>query len=428
MRLVFHGGAGTVTGANYLLESGDTKILVDCGLVQGTYYAEEVNFGPFPYEPKEIDAIFITHAHIDHTGRLPKLVIDGLKGPVYSTEPTKAFSEHLLEDSMNILSKEADRCKKSGFCTPGNIEALIKKWECVPYHKPVTIGPFTVTFYNAGHIIGSAFLLVEVEGKRIVFSGDLGNSPAPLIKPREPMPEDVQYCLIESTYGNRTHGTSERARRELEKVIEDTVAAGGVLLIPAFAMERTQILLFDINRLTEIYERFTDELNDESSAFIQAGKKLFNFPMLKETVTRNESKKIEKTQGSKVIIAGAGMSQGGRIIFHEKTYLPDPNNTILFIGYQTDGSPGREILDGAKSISIFDEEVVVKARIEEISGYSAHADAPQLMDWLSPERISLEEVFVVQGDSDQMKPFSQKIRDRLAIKTTIPSLGEERVL
>ena len=240
-----------VTGANYLLESGDKKILIDCGLHQGSRFCERLNWEDFPYNPKEISAVFITHAHIDHTGLLPKLVRQGFKGKVFSTPPTRDFAKELLLDSEHILFQEAERFKQSPLYGVRDIEELMVKWEGIDYHQAIKIPPFTVTFYNAGHILGSSFIAVEAENKKVIFSGDLGNSPAPLIGVREEIIDGVTYCLVESTYGNRFHEKSETRKEILEDLIEDTVKAGGTLMIPAFAMERTQELLFEMNELAE---------------------------------------------------------------------------------------------------------------------------------------------------------------------------------
>lgn len=439
-----------MTGANYFLESKGKKILVDCGLIQGSNYAERKNFDPFPYNPKEISAVFITHAHIDHTGRLPKLVKDGFSGEVYSTPPTKEFARHLLEDSVDILSREAKKHKQEPFCNQENVEKLMELWNGVDYHQEIKIGPFNILFYDAGHILGSAFIKIEAEGKSIFFSGDLGNSPAPLIRPREPLLEDAEFCLIETTYGNRIHEPQEEVQGALEDIIEDTFRTGGVLMIPAFAMERTQALLFHINeliaekrvpevpifldsplaiRITEVYSKFTDYLNEETAGFIKEGNRLFDFPHLKKTISTDSSRAIKKIPPPKVIIAGSGMSQGGRIIYHEKDYLPDPKNTILFVGYQVEGSLGRRILEGKKegkpfSVKILGEEVPVRASVKVIGGYSAHADQPQLLDWLRPARFSLKKVFAVQGEKDQASAFVQKVMDELAVNAVLPKEGE----
>ena len=437
-----------VTGANYLLEarghgSKTTKILIDCGLHQGSGFAEKQNFDPFPYIPSEIEAVFITHAHIDHTGLLPKLYKDGFRGKIYSTTATRGFAEALLLDSEHILSMEAERAKKAPLYLEKDVFDTLKIWEGIDYHKPVRVGEFEAELYDAGHILGSAFVKVEAEGKSIVFSGDLGNYPAPIIKATEKLPE-VDYCVIESTYGDRVHEDAGKRRELLEDVIEDTVKAGGVLIIPAFAMERTQQLLFELNelvehgripkvpiyidsplaiKLTKIYKNYSNFFNQETSGIVKSGDDILHFPGLHMTLTTKESRDIARVKPPKIIIAGSGMSQGGRILYHEKQYLADPKSTILFIGFQARGSMGREILEGAKSVKILHEEVPVRARAVMISGYSAHADQPRLVQWLRPARMTLKKVFVVQGEENSAEALSAKINDELAIHTEIPSQG-----
>ncbi len=448
MRLTFYGGARTVTGANYLLESGNEKILIDCGLRQGGRYCERQNFEPFPYDPKEIKGVFITHSHLDHIGRLPKLVKDGFREIVYSTVPTRVFSELLLEDSENILRREAEKEHKKPIYEKQDVRRLLELWKGVPYHKEISLGAFRVKFYNAGHILGSSFIEVSAEGKKVIFSGDLGNSPAPLIEPIEYVHE-ADYCLVESTYGNRFHEPREQIQGELEDVVEDTVKTGGTLMIPAFAMERTQDLLFHLNKLveegripripifvdsplaiklTEVYKQFKQELNKETKEFLESGNQLFSFPGLKKTLSSKESRSINNVKPPKIIIAGAGMSQGGRILHHEHRYLSDPKSTILFIGYQVEGSLGRKILEGVKSVEIFGDKIPVRCHRREIGGYSAHADQPQLIRWLREMRLHLKQAFVVQGEDDQSAPLAQKIKDELAVMATIPSSGEKLVL
>lgn len=444
MKLTFHGGAGSVTGANYLLEVKGEKILIDCGLQQGGRYAERQNFNPFPYSPKEITAVFITHAHLDHIGLLPKLVREGFRGTVYSTSPTRALAQLLLEDAEGILAQEAQVFNVKQLYTTADIEELMTLWQSVPYHELVSTKNFTIYFHNAGHILGSSFIRVIAEDKTVIFSGDLGNTPPPLIQPIEYI-EKADYCLIESTYGDRVHGQTGQMKEALEDVIEDAVNKKGVLMIPAFAMERTQDLLFHLNelmeqgriphvsvfidsplaiRLTEAYKRFRNELSDATKQFLDQGHALFDFPGLRKTLTTEESKSINQAPPPKIVIAGSGMSNGGRILYHERLYLGDSKNTILFVGYQAKGSLGRRILDGEKHVTIFDEEVSVRAQVRSIDAYSAHADQPQLLKWLEPMRFSLKKVFVVQGEEEQSLPLTQKIKDELAILAEVPEAGE----
>lgn len=458
MKLTFYGAAKQVTGSNFLLEIGNPstgsgqRILIDCGLHQGSSFSEKQNFDHFPYDPKEISAVLVTHPHIDHVGKLPKLYKDGFRGKVYSTIPAKDFANLLLLDSEHILMQEAEKLMLPYIYGVREVEELMMHWHGVEYHEPVKIGAFIATFYNAGHILGSAFVAIEgpstSSGRpiRVVFSGDLGNSPAPIIGKREDPPGDVDYCLVESTYGDRLHDPIENRREVLEDVIEDTVKAGGVLMIPAFAMERTQLLLFELNelvengripkvpvfidsplaiKLTEVYKNHHRYFDDETKKLVKSDNDggIFNFPGLKKTLTAEESKSINNVPAPKIIIAGAGMSNAGRILHHERRYLSDPKSTILFVGYQAKGSLGRMILDGAKSVRIFGEEVPVRCKIVVASSYSAHADQPQLLSWLNPMRQNLKTVFLTHGEEFEMSALGQKIKDELAVNAEIPEEG-----
>lgn len=448
MKLTFYGGAGSVTGANYLVESGKTKILIDCGLNQGSDFAERQNFEPFPYKTEDIQAVFITHAHVDHTGRLPKLMKDGFKGRIFSTPPTRDFAEFLLLDSEHLINMEAEKDGLLPLYAVEDIEKLMKIWEGIEYHSPIQIGDIKIELFDAGHVLGSATIKVEAEGKTLVFSGDLGNYPAPIIHRTEPMPE-ADYCCIESTYGDRVHENVEGRRDELEDVVEDTVKRGGTLLIPAFAMERTQELLYHLDQLstegripkipvfvdsplaikiTSVYKKYKRFFNKETQSVIKSGDDILNFPGLHLTLTTEESKSINNIAPPKIIIAGSGMSQGGRILHHERLYLGDPRSTILFVGYQAKGSLGRRILEGEKRIRIFGEEIEVNAKVVSLSAYSAHADQPRLLEWLNPQRSRLQKVFVIQGEDAASQTLSQKIRDELAVRTEIPKLGDSFVL
>ena len=434
-----------MTGANYLLSSGETKILIDCGLNQGGHYAERLNFGTFEYDPKEIKAVFVTHAHIDHTGRLPKLYKEGFRGEIYSTAPTKDFAQALLYDSEDILAREAKREGLEPLYTKENVDQVLTLWQTAEYGKSFKVGPFKITLHDAGHILGSSSIEIEEGGKKIVFSGDLGNVNPPLIKEGEMIIPDADYALIESAYGDRLHESESGRRVKLEDVIIDTVRSGGVLMIPAFAMERTQELIFMIHelmkdqripsvpvfldsplaiKLTEVYKKYESWFKGDIERLISRGDPLFSFSNLKLTRTTEESKAINDVPAPKIVIAGSGMSHGGRIMHHERQYLSDPQSAILFIGYQAKSSLGREILDGAETVKIFDEEVPVRCRKVEIGGYSAHADQKRLLEWLEPAAHSLKKAFVVQGDEGSSQALKNKIEDELAVRAEVPTRQE----
>lgn len=445
MKLTFYGGAGAVTGANYLFESGNTKILVDCGLEQGGFYCNPHNFDPFPYDLQKIDAIFVTHAHIDHTGRLPKIVKNGFRGKVYSTPPTRDFSEILLEDSEHILLRDADHFGRSPLYDAFDLNRLMLQWEGIKYHVPVTVGDFTITAYDAGHILGSSFYVIESGEEKVVVSGDLGNIPMPMLNPTETI-TGPKYCLIESAYGNRVHEDLGSRKEMLRDIITETIKNRGTLMIPAFAMERTQELLFELDdlvkqkqipkapifidsplaiKITTVYEKYESYLNADTRARIARGDEIFRFSGLTTCLTTEESKAINDVPAPKVIIAGSGMSHGGRILHHERRYLSDPKSALLIIGYQSQGSLGRNILDGVKrgqpfSVKIFGEEVSVRCKVRAIGGYSAHADKNQLLAWLKPMQPTLKKVFVVQGEEDQSVPFASSVQENLKIEAVVP--------
>ena len=448
MKVIFYGGAGSVTGSNYMVESGNTRILVDCGMAQGSDFAEKENFEDFAYAVSSVQAIFVTHAHIDHTGKLPKIVKDGFKGKIYSTPPTKDFAELLLIDSEHVLQEESDRTGLPDLYETEDVEAAMAIWETVPYHKPVQVGNFKITFYDAGHILGSATIKIEAEGKSIMFSGDLGNYPAPIIHNTEHLPE-VDYCVIESTYGARVHEDTSKREGELEDVMEDIARKGGVLMIPAFAMERTQELLYHFHelisqgrvpeipifidsplaiKLTAVYKKYESYFNPETFKLVKSGEDILNFPGLRMTLTVEQSKEINDVPAPKIIMAGSGMSNGGRIRHHERRYLPDPKSIILFVGYQATGTLGRAILEGAKVVRLFGEEVPVRCEIRTITAYSAHADQPRLLEWLKPRSGMLKKVFVVQGEEGSSEILAAKVKEELSVDSYVPQKAEEIVI
>ncbi|OGG47977.1 hypothetical protein A2761_01175 [Candidatus Kaiserbacteria bacterium RIFCSPHIGHO2_01_FULL_51_33] len=443
--LTFHGGAGGVTGSNFLLAADGTQILIDCGLFQGDASADERNRKPFPYDPKKIAALLVTHAHLDHIGRIPLLAHSGFSGTVYSTPATKDLAEVMFQDSLSLLKEEAKRRGSEPLYTEEDVSRTLALWKTVPYGQGTLLsGGFSFTFRDAGHILGSSMAEILYAGKKIVFSGDLGNSPSPLLSDTEEI-TDADYLVIESVYGDRNHEHRQERWGRLEDALEDAIRWGGTLLIPVFSIERTQTLLFEMNaliedgkipnvpvfidsplayRITEVYRKRIAELNSGVQERMRAGDNIFEFPKLKFTHTPEESRAIEKIGGPKIIIAGSGMSHGGRILRHEARCLPDPKSTLLIIGYQVPGSLGRALQDGAKNAVVSGQKVSVRARVVTLSGYSAHKDSEGLFAFVEHTADTLKKVFVVMGEPKSSLFLVQRIRDYLGIDARAPQNGE----
>ncbi|MFA7285805.1 MAG: MBL fold metallo-hydrolase [Candidatus Paceibacterota bacterium] len=443
-KITFAGGTGTVTGANFLFEVDGKKILIDCGLTQGVKLADDLNWDKFPYDPKEIDILFVTHAHIDHVGRIPKLISEGFKGAIYSTEPTKALALPMMEDTAMILSKNTE-FGLDVIYTPENIKTAMNLWTGFKYYEKIQITPdLEVTMLNAGHILGSSMFKFVYNGKKILFTGDLGNSPSPILPDTDKV-TDIDYMIMESVYGDRNHESRDDRRKFLEKAIEDNYNRKGTLIIPTFSLERSQELLFELNelvenkripvmpiffdsplaiKLTEVFKKYKDYFNDEAKAVMVHDKYIFDFPGLHTTLKSEESKTINHFPNPKVIIAGSGMSSGGRVVHHERHFLPDPNNTLLLTGYQSAGTPGRMIQEGVKTVRISGEYVEVRAHITTISGYSGHKDSDNLINFVEDTSETLKKVFVVMGEPKSALFLVQKLRDNLGLEAYAPDQGD----
>lgn len=448
LKVTFYSGAGTVTGANFLIEGEGKKFLVDCGLIQGEKFVDDLNWKKFPYEVSEIDILFITHGHIDHIGRIPKLISEGFTGKIISTVPTKEITEIMLADTSHILSRDKEHDLDKIY-TEENSKKAINSWGTLEYGEKFIVDDlFQFSFKDAGHILGSGMLEIIYNGKKIVFTGDLGNSPSPLLPNTEPI-TDVDYLIMESVYGDRNHEHRDERKDILKKVILGNYDRKGVLMIPTFSLERTQELLYEIDslvenkiiprmpifldsplaiRLTGVYSKYEKYFNKKAKDIIATGNDLFDFPGLKMTMQTEESKAILRSPDPKIVIAGSGMSNGGRIIHHEKNYLPSRKNTLLLTGYQSIGTLGRRIQDGVKKIQLFNEDVNIRARIAMIHGYSGHKDSDHLVEFVGNTAGSLKKVFVVLGEPKSSMYLAQKLRDNLGVKTHVPEAEEQVIL
>ncbi len=443
VKLTFAGGTGEVTGSNFLVESEGKRFLVDCGLAQGTKLAEDKNWDPFPYDPKTIDALFITHGHVDHIGRIPKLIYEGFQGVIYSTAPTKDITELMLEDTANILAHEKNDLVKKMY-SADVLEQVFKNWKTLEYHEALAFGPFSLRYLDAGHILGSGMLEVTYNNKKILFTGDLGNSPSPLLRDTEPI-TDIDYLIMESVYGDRNHIDRMERRNKLEATIEDNFKRKGALVIPTFSLERAQELLFEIDqlvendripqmpiffdsplgiRLTKIYRQYSKYFNDYTQTIIASGADIFNFPGLKSTLLTEESKDIVKAPNPKIVIAGSGMSNGGRVLHHEANYLPDANNTVLLTGYQSQGTTGRAIQEGATVVHISGHDVPVRSHVVFIDGYSGHKDSDHLVEFVEQIEDYVKKVFVVMGEPKSSLFLTQRLRDYLGVYAFAPEQND----
>jgi metallo-beta-lactamase family protein len=444
LKITFCSGAGTVTGANFLLEGNGKKFLIDCGLIQGEKFVDDLNWKKFPYDASTIDILFITHSHIDHIGRIPKLISEGFNGKIISTVPTKELTEIMLTDTAHILSKDTEN-NLAEIYSSENINKAMSIWETLEYGQKLNVDHgFQFSFKNAGHILGSGMLEIIYNNKKIIFTGDLGNSPSPLL-PDTDVLKNVDYLVMESTYGDRNHEERDERKKKLEEVIRENYNNKGNLIIPTFSLERTQELLYEINslvenkiiplmpifldsplsiKLTDVYLKYGKYFNQTAQNIIATGDKLFDFPGLKETPETEESKAILQVPPPKIIIAGSGMSNGGRILHHEKNYLPNKNDTLLLTGYQSVGTLGRMIEDGVKKVHIMGEEVTVRAHVAKISGYSSHKDSDHLVEFVENTASTLKKVFVVMGEPKSAMFLAQKLRDNLDIKAFTPTAGD----
>ena len=439
MKLEFYGADGEVTGSNHILEGNGVKIMIDCGLFQGDKTCDEKNRRPFSYDPSTVNAIFVTHAHLDHIGRIPKLLKEGFKGRIYSTKPTREIAQIMFDDTVRVLTREARETGKEAIYGPEDVAKTMERWETVLYEDTIVIGELHVCFRDAGHILGSSMIEITHKDKKIVFSGDLGNSPAPLLNDTASL-SNVDYLVMEATYGSSLHEDKDKRVSLLEEIIKDTIVRGGTLMIPAFSIDRTQDLIAELNdlvesktipeipvfvdsplaiKVTQVYDENQSYFNKETKDNIKSGDDIFKFPKLRFTPHSSESIAIKDVPNPKIIIAGSGMSNGGRIMHHEYNYLGDPKSTLLLIGYQAVGTMGRDLQEGVKSVKLFDQDIPVRAKVISTNGYSAHKDMNGLMDFVSTMQKSLKQIFIVHSELGVGLFFAQRVKDYLGINARV---------
>ncbi len=465
MKIRFLGANRQVTGSKHLLDIGDTRILVDCGMYQEREFTDR-NWEESPIDVQSIDAVLLTHAHNDHCGMLPRLVNQGLKAPIYATEATSELTEIILEDSARIQEEDAaykqKRHRKEGrkvkhpvvpLFTPADVRKTLPLLQPVPYNRETAIGnQIRVTFHDAGHILGSSIIEVvgshNGESRRFLFSGDLGQRDKPIL--RDPAVfSEADYVIMESTYGDRNHNGSTDVEGRLVQIVCETIDAGGNVVIPVFAVERAQELLYHLGRLirdgqipqvevilnspmasevTKVFQRHRECFDEEAWEMIQSGEPPFHFPGMRMVQSVDESKALHKKKQPAIIMATSGMCTAGRIKHHLKHNISRPESTILFVGYQAFGTLGRRILNGEPEVRILGSTYAVKARIERIEGFSGHADRNGLLQWLDGLKQPPRHLFLVHGEEKGALNLAETIHTERGWEVSVPKYQDKVTL
>lgn len=437
-----------------MLETGDERILVDCGMFQGGEEHEKKNADPFPFDVRVLSAVFVTHAHLDHVGRLPLLVKAGYEGFFYGTPPTRDLTRLILEDAYSVMEFDHRKYGRPLLYSMQDVEAVMAQFKVLKYYEEFELPPkitkgnlkkllqkpkkkgsgIRVILKNAGHIFGSAFVEMLAEGKKIVFSGDVGNINTPILPDTDALPQNVDLLICESTYGDRYHESADEKEKLVQELFQNAMTKGGVLMIPSFALERTQELLYELNDLIErqevlgkvpvfldsplaidalkVYEQYTDYYDKEALSFFKSGDDIFNFPGLTKAYTRDESMKINNTRSPKVVIAGAGMMTGGRILHHAIRYLSDKHNTLLLIGYQSPGTLGWKILNHHDRVPVMGESVAVNCNVIMINAFSAHGDKNKLMSWIQSGGEPPKQIILNHGDQISAEALATTLKEK----------------
>ncbi len=457
-KLQFLGACGTVTGYKFMVTAGGTRLLVDCGMFQGAKRLRLLNWDSFPFEPASIDHVVLTHAHIDHVGMLPKLVREGFQGPAWATPVTVELADLTLADAAHLQEEDAAYANKAGFSkhkpalplySVADAARAVEHLRALKYDRTLEVaGGIAIRLREAGHILGSASVHAEIScnGRRtrLMFSGDLGRYDSPIL--RDPAPGlAADYIVVESTYGNRRHA-DEEGPQELANIVSETARRGGIVLIPAFAVGRTQAVLYLLRDLkareripdlpiyvdspmaiavTELFCRHAEDFDEAARAVLrETGACPLLCPNLHFVRTPEESKKLNDLRYPCIIISASGMVTGGRILHHMKHRLPDHRNTVLFVGFQTEGTRGRLMLDGARDIKIHGEQVPVRAQIRSLESFSRHADAAEIVRWLGTFPAAPKAVFIVHGEPAAAEALAERIRSTLKWRTYIPEYLE----
>jgi metallo-beta-lactamase family protein len=465
IKLTFLGAAQSVTGSCYLVEADNFRFLVDCGLYQEREFKGR-NWEPFPVPPETLDCVLLTHAHLDHSGLLPKLVREGFRGPIYCLAATNEIAEIMLLDSANIQQEDAEfkkkrhqKARRQGSYPEAPLYTVDDARASFPLFSPLKYGETTsiskgveATFYDAGHVLGSSMIRVSIrqsgEYRTILFSGDIGRRGKPILQDPT-LFEEADYVISESTYGDRLLEPLEDAARKMADVINATVKSRGNIVIPSFALERSQEILYYLNKfliedriphlmvfidspmavsITDVFKHHPELFDKEMVKLMRQKKSPFDFQGLSLIRTAAESKTINRIKGTVIIIAGSGMCTGGRIKHHLVTNISRKESTILFVGYQAAGTLGREIVDGAEKVRILGQYYPIKARVVQINGFSAHADMAGLLNWLSHLRKPPRRLFVTHGEASISQQFASLVRDKMGWDVAVPEYREEFLL
>lgn len=471
MKIQFVGATRTVTGSCFYIDTGQFKFLIDCGAFQGKDEIEELNQEPFKFDPAQMDAVFLTHAHFDHCGRIPMLVKQGFRGRIFSTQPTRDLAKIVLMDAARLQKESYERWvaqskdrgyykgssaegalyeKREPLFTEEDVEAMMGLFEVYPYGQSVNLhNGVEFRLRDAGHILGSAIVELWVKTdagreRKLVFSGDLGQPGARIIRDPD-MVREADYVVCEATYGNRLHKNKDETVLELLSVLKQAQQEGGNILIPSFAIERTQEILYEMNlffenklldpmeiyldspmasKATEVFKQYPTFYDEDARRLLDKGDDPFNFHGLKVVESSEESKRLIDKKGV-VIIAGSGMCTGGRIVHHIKNNISNPSTHMIFVGYQVEGTLGRRLVDGEKVVRVLGEDVEVKGKIHTLGGFSAHADQRDLRYWLRSFGQSPKRIFFVHAEEETAIGFASNIKSELNIETDIPKLNEE---